>query len=342
MVNLKNENIIKLIFRTFSLQQVNDYFNKTSNTILSNIILRTYSYKLNYKSIGKNKFLFESQNYYNSINLLPNDNLITLTWGNLMTIWNPKDFSIIKTIDCGYINSLAVLPNGFIVTNSDMELRVFDINDNYNCIKTKPLYKLRNSVCLSLLLNGCLAYASRSENSLILIIDCNNDFECIKRIDCNKVRIHSIIDLPKQHLFSGHNTGCIKVFNITDDYKYIKTLTGHMGLVTSLLYINRYNVLLLSGSEDCKIKFWNANDYHCIKTIGNSSSKIYGLLLLPFNYIAVLTPKSIKIINFNGDYECINTIEYENILFKSFLLLKDNSIASVINHGWKLMILDKN
>jgi hypothetical protein len=59
-------------------------------------------------------------------------------------------------------------------------------------------------------------------------------------------------------------------------------------------------------------------------------------------YNAVLTPKSIKIISFSGNYECINTIEYENILFKSFLLLKDNRIASIINYGWKLMILDKN
>jgi WD40 repeat protein len=339
MVNFKNENIIKLIFRNFSLQQVNDNFNKIFNTILNNTILRAYSYKLNYKSMGKNTIFFDGINYYNSINLLPNGNLITLTWGKIMTIRSPKDFSIIKTIKSDVINSLAVLPNGFIVTNFDMEFKVFDINDNYNCIKTKSLENFKNLVYLSLLSNGCLAYATRSKNNLILIIDCNNDFKCIKRIDCHNAKIYSIIDLPKQHLFAGHNTGCIKVYNITDGYKYIKTLTGHMDLVTSLLYNNRYNVLL-SGSEDCTIKVWNVNDYHCIKTIENKS-KIYGLMLLPFNYIAVLTPKSIKFISFNGDYECINTIEYENILFKSFLLLKDNRIASVINHGWKLMILDK-
>jgi WD40 repeat protein len=338
MVKLQNENIIKQIFISFSLHKISDLVNGIQNTSLFNISLRTYNYKTIYRSIGKIKFLMKTQKHFpNSLHLLPNGDIISLSWGDIITIWNPNDYSIIKSIDNdNLISSLAVLPNSYIVTNSNVEFKVWDIsNDSFTCIKYKYLKGYVSIVYLSLLSNGCLAYSAHDCDSYyILIVDCNDDFNFVKRIEDYNCYTHSIANLQSDQFASAHSTGCIKVRSIANDYKYFQTLKGHNNMISTLLYMEKSNVLL-SGSWDCTIMVWNMDDYKYIKIIDNEKGLIYDLMSLPFCFFAVLSPISIEI--FGNDYECINTIEGNH--FKNFLLLKDNKIASLLDNG-KIIILD--
>jgi U3 small nucleolar RNA-associated protein 12 len=43
-------------------------------------------------------------------------------------------------------------------------------------------------------------------------------------------------------------------------------LTGHKGVVTQICFLKRYNVLV-SGSKDAFVKFWDLDTSHCFKTI---------------------------------------------------------------------------
>jgi hypothetical protein len=342
MVEFKNENLIKFIFSKFCLSHIYELFKKMHNTILNFAALRTNSYKTAYRSIVYKNTLIGNSHHLNSINLLPNGNIISIEkGGNTVIIWNAKDFSVIAKVKNSYpFSSLIVIPNGNVITNSHTEFKTWDTNNGFKCVGRNKIEGYQRLVGHILLSNGYLAYAASNwENSYILIIDHNNDFKCIKKIDEYNYWTTAIVNLPSERFASGHDNGSIYFWSITKGYKCIRTI-DYQGLVDSLLYIDERK-LLLSGHRYWKavVKVWNIKSYLCIKTF-NTESIINGFLFLPFCYFALVTSSSIKIKSLNNkndngyeSYDCINSFEDNSYTFKFALLLKNNKIVLVLGDG---------
>jgi hypothetical protein len=309
------------------------------NTILNFAALRIYSYKTAYRSIDYKKI----DNYHplNSISLLPNGNIISLEkGGETVIIWDAKDFSFIAKAENRYpFNSLIVIPNGNVITNSDTEFKTWDTNNGFKCVGTNKIEGYEHLVSHILLSNGYLAYtAIDSKNCYILIIDHNNEFKCIKKIDEYNYWTTAVVNLPSDRFASGHNNGSISFWSVTKGYERIRTI-DYLVLVTSLLYIDERK-LLLSGHGHYNVKVWNIESYLCVKTFITQSS-VNGFLFLPFCYFAFYTSTSlIKIISLNNkndndheSYVCVNSYDDDSANFKSALLLKNNQIALVLNDG---------
>jgi WD40 repeat protein len=341
MVKLENENIIKLIFSNFCLSHIYELFKKMHNTILNFAALRTYSYKTAYRSVDYKKI--DNSHPLNSVDLLPNGNLISLEkGGKTVIVWNARDFSVIAKVETSYpINSLIVIPNGNVITNSDCEFKTWDTNNGFKCVRTKKIEGYEHLVSHALLSNGYLAYAAGDwENRYILIIDHNNNFKCIKKIDEYNYFTTAFVNLPSERFASGHHNGSIYFWSITKGYKCIRTI-AYQGLITALHCIDERNLLLSGhGGWTGIVKVWNIESYLCVKTF-NTESSVNGFLSLPFGYFAFFTPTSlIKIISLNNkndndyeSYDCVNTYEDNSANFKSALLLKNNQIALILGDG---------
>jgi len=56
-------------------------------------------------------------------------------------------------------------------------------------------------------------------------------------------------------------------------------LTGHKGIVTQICFLEKYNVLV-SGSKDTFVKFWDLDTNHCFKTlVGHRTEVTLNLLI---------------------------------------------------------------
>jgi E3 ubiquitin-protein ligase TRAF7 len=86
----------------------------------------------------------------------------------------------------------------------------------------------------------------------------------------------------------------IKIWDINDDYKCIKTLDGHNGLILALCALSKKNILI-STSIDKTIKTWDMINYVCLKTIETNCDSMRYLLSLPGGYFASGYDKRIKI-----------------------------------------------
>jgi WD40 repeat protein len=68
--------------------------------MLFKLIFNSISYKSLFKSLGKTKIFFEAHDaYINSIAELPNGNIISASNDTTLKIWNVKTFQCIKTLE---------------------------------------------------------------------------------------------------------------------------------------------------------------------------------------------------------------------------------------------------
>jgi WD40 repeat protein len=112
-------------------------------------------------------------------------------------------------------------------------------------------------------------------------------------------------------------------------------LGGHQKSVLSLLFIEKYN-LLLSGSADKAIKVWDTRSYDCVATIEDAhGGEVKCLVWLPCGYFAS-SSGVIKVWDLIR-FECINILKGHNDTITSLVLLKDNRIASASHN--KIIIL---
>jgi WD40 repeat protein len=111
---------------------------------------------------------------------------------------------------------------------------------------------------LTLLTDGNIAYITRAEPAnLIIILDYTKDSNniIIKVLNRDNITI-CITNVCNDLLASGSRGNLnIRLYDTKDDYKCVKELIGHTGIVFSLLFISKSNSLL-SGSADNTIRLW--------------------------------------------------------------------------------------
>jgi WD40 repeat protein len=115
-----------------------------------------------------------------------------------------------------------------------------------------------------------------------------------------------------------------KVFKSLGESKII--LDEHTKWINDLALLP--NNKLASVSMDQKLKFWDLNEYKCLKTI-EEDCIITSVITLPKLKIATSSKKRIKIFSIH-DYGCIKTIELEKYNdFRNLLLLPDETMACI-------------
>jgi WD40 repeat protein len=321
MLSFGNENILNLMIKNLKLPECKHLFNTVFNIKLSKTIIKQISYKNIFKSIGRIQYkLDEKKGLIDNIVILHNGDIVLLS-SSIMTIkvWELTQCNFKRIIENETTASAAViLENGNLIIRY-MGLKFWDTNDDFNCIKHIKLNDYINNILL--LQDGKLVCISRQD---VLVFDCNNDYKHVMRFKAHNNIMNALVKISNNNFATGSDDNIINIWD-ANVYTCLKGLKEHKGCVISLIFIDRYN-LLISGSFDKTICIWDLNNYHCIQTLYVENG-VLRLLSLPNGYFAYLslnnTIELLDIIKFR----CINAIS-TNFRVNCLQLMEDNRIIA--------------
>jgi WD40 repeat protein len=249
-------------------------------------------------------------------------------------VWNNYGEGLIRTIGVnGYIvlSEVLFLSNGDIVGIEDdysvsSSLIIFGMKDNYQSSKILVKNETGHEEVARHILNNLFYYLSLVPDKL-QIYDIYNDYKCILTIEEElkpKILINNM-------LFITHFD--IMILDIAKDCKCLYRLKGHIKSITDLLFIDK-NQLLLSGSYDCTIKVWDANNnYNCMRTIGTSDYNLHKFSILKNGYFAKVFYGNNTIMIWDSiNFKCVNTLDHD-FCSNYIKLLEDNRVLSCSFHG---------
>jgi WD40 repeat protein len=330
MITFFNENILKTIFRTYTLFDISHNLDKIANrTICREIILKNLNNKSIFKSIGISTTILNGHSSsINSLALLPNNNIISASNDKTLKIWNIKTNHCLTTMENnGYeLSSLIILANGNIATcSNDDQICIW--SGSYECIRTIKIEGYYLFYNLLQLPNGNLAFAAfKSHIAYILILDSKNNYNSYKVINANNIDHTFFVNGSYNKFSSIFLNKSINICDIDNEYNCVKTIKKCSGYVTTVAYINRYE-LLISGTVSGTINVYDINrDYKHVKRIEAHHKGINCLLSLPSGYFASSGDNIIKFWDLKN-YGCINTLQCEYRV-DFLLVLKDRRIAS--------------
>jgi WD40 repeat protein len=321
-----NDDVLKLIYSSYTLFNIKQTFDKLTNKLLCQISLNSLNYTSIYKSMGKSKNkLKSSPTGINCLALLSNDKIISASNDNTLNVWNIKTFSLIKNLP-GHdnsINSVIILKDDKICSASFNKIILWEPKYDYMPIKI-ILGHFDFFFNLLLLPNRYLACSSSSN---VILFDCSKDYQRAKALSEHKNWITSLVCLADNKFASGSIDCIIKIWDMVENkYKCLSTLIGHESGIRYLAYYNKKQ-LLVSGSDDGKIKFWDVDYFYCVNTI-NTGNYVRFMLMLKNGYVGLCSDdKNIKIWDLDSGY-CVNTILGHDVQVYSLVLLKDGRIAS--------------
>jgi hypothetical protein len=116
MNSFTNENLFGLVFSTYSLFKMKQILDRLKNKILNSTIYRSISYKKIFTLMGHTKTILQDIGVYNnSLALLPNGNIISAINGRGPNISDINNDTCIKTLDNIYMGTWKSLSNGNMV-----------------------------------------------------------------------------------------------------------------------------------------------------------------------------------------------------------------------------------
>jgi hypothetical protein len=113
MIVLIKENLINLIFRSFTLYDLHAEFDKIKNKIINQIRLKILCYDKIFKSMGRSKLIFaEDERIFRPV-ILANSNLLSATEDGTILFCDVKSGLTIKTLTAkDRMHRFTVLQNG--------------------------------------------------------------------------------------------------------------------------------------------------------------------------------------------------------------------------------------
>jgi WD40 repeat protein len=322
---LHNENLIKLIFHNFNPLNNQCLLDKTTNKIISKVILSILNYKKMFKSIGKSQIILEGhKNWVKSLISLSDTLVLSASLDKTLKVWDINNYTCIATIvEDTIMYSLLKLPDGNIALSCYKSINIRNVNDTLKCIKSISYERYNSFNNLTLLIDSRMAFTAFKPESTccIMISDIKDDYNIIKVVDVTENYISHLVS-QSNILASNSCENIIKIWEINDnnDIEFVNQLAGHVdGIIALLFTIER---LLLSCSNDDTIRLWNLEDYQCIKTIVHDWAA--AMLLLPNGYFAVNSGANIMIYDLN-DFSCISVLKGYYVL-SCMLYIKGNRI----------------
>jgi WD40 repeat protein len=329
-----NENLLKLIFSSISLYHMNQITKKLHSKVINTTMLKILSYKNIFTSLGgRSKNILKGHAHYiRALATVGEDYIVSACSDKTLKVWNTNTYSCAMTINehKASVFYVLVLDDGKLASCSSEQIKIWDIKDNFKCIKTISLtgYDAFNKI-LKLNNGNIICPAYDGDMLYFLIVNYNNDYSCTNICTNNRTNwIISLESLTDDKFFaSGSDTNnLINIWDVDDEYKCIKTLNNHTGGVYALLFDKKD--LLISGSFDNTIKVFSVSkDYQCVKDI-KVNDQVVCLLLLPGGYFASgLWNGEVKIWDFSS-FSCVNVLKGHDEGITSLTLLGDNRIAS--------------
>jgi platelet-activating factor acetylhydrolase IB subunit alpha len=120
----------------------------------------------------------------------------------------------------------------FASGSHDKTIKIWDTNNNYNCLRT--LVGHLDWVSALLYVNKEDYLISGSDDKTIKVWDIRDNYYCIKTIQAHKHWVTSLTLLPNGYFASGSKDSNIKIWNLKG-FKCINVLQGEPDIVTSLL-----------------------------------------------------------------------------------------------------------
>jgi WD40 repeat protein len=329
MITFRNENILKLIFMSCGMYDLNHILTTTNNKIIMEVVLLKICYKKLFSSMGKSTTTLKGHNNkIIGVLELMGSCLVSVSSDGVFKIWNLSTNECINTIeDNCIVNSVISLPNGNIVSNSlKGQLKIWKADKDFQCIRTISVegydYFTR---LIALIDNSLVCSASNKGTPYFVMLDYNKEYEMKSSIKTS-MGVGCLAYLYDNKFASSSSGYQIMLWDVHMGFGNYKNLKGHTMWVCSLMF-DKKNSLLYSGDCDFFIKIWDCNiDYECIKTVKAHSDHVTCLLLLAKGYFASGSyDDEIKIWDKNN--ECVNTLSGG----KDYLLfLKDYRLVSVI------------
>lgn len=173
------------------------------------------------------------------------------------------------------VNSLCQLKDGRIASCSDDNM-IKAINAS---TFQKELYiKAHNDDVnyISLLPNGNLVSCSSDKTIKVWSI-VKDSYSLVKSLNGHSDIIWKVISLDDYQICSCSADKTIKIWDVVS-FRELKTLHGHFDSVTSILKLEKEKILV-SGSTDNTLKFWNLINYICENTIYEIACNWYNSLI---------------------------------------------------------------
>jgi hypothetical protein len=310
----ENENILKLVMNSFAYRKVKLILSRLTNQTLYQCILKGLTFADMLINMKKSKTLDRDKTIKHMV-LLPNGELATITRNNII-IRETKNLKCIRIIEEEQINHIALICDNIIATSHSLYIKLWDFQNDYNCIKTITFQDITSFGLFLPLHNGMIiCNANKGDGydfNCVLIVDINNihpimtikhpylwDLVAIPNgrlalATCEFISIldttndfknikvfsdgaYSLLFMSKQNYIVSGNYKAIYVWDISSDYQLIKILSAHDREIMCLLLIsNRY---FASGSWD-DIKLWDIDNYSCLNTLQGKQKAICSLMLL--------------------------------------------------------------
>ncbi|MBP9846697.1 MAG: hypothetical protein KBD43_11625 [Saprospiraceae bacterium] len=230
-----------------------------------------------------------------SLLLLSNEAFVSGDENGIIAIWDTAEGRLLKTLQghASSISTMILLINEVLVSGTVKGIIQFWNYREGVCLRTVTGNSNSSNIpsikASTLLSNGQLA---TSYGNFIHIWDkpCQY-YDVTLRVHTSGIR--SLAGLPHRQLACGHwGSNDITIFNVKH-MKIATSFVGHTKPVTALMVLQQE--LLISGSEDYSIKFWEISTELCVQTLLGHSSPVEKLEMTPNNQLVSSTISTIKI-----------------------------------------------
>jgi hypothetical protein len=313
MLLLHNENILKMIFENYSSRNTKKTFEKSNNVLLCKILLKTLSFDKIFRSLKNYFTLHDQYNPIGSLALLPNGNLISTSDGTTINILNPTTLLYTKTITDEYpINSLLLLSDGNIVTTHGNGALKIWDPQEMQCLKTIPFPE------------------NYRLDSLFLLT--NKDLACTCK---ERTEVEGRVSLAVVHRF------IVAIMSHNQDYKIVKQFEAQSNYITPMANLpnDRFTIACRGGSIQVCDMF---EDYKCLKTLIGNDDMLLSLLFIDKNDVLLSGFLDGTIMVWDViEYHCIRTINAYQSGVKELLFLRLGYFVSC-SFGGEIKVWDLN
>ena len=243
-----------------------------------------------------------------------------------------KVFLTIQEHNTIQINSLLVLKDGRLASCSDdNNIKIYD-SSFLNCdieISKQHNYSVQN---LSQLDNGTLLSCDDWDSKINLWEISQKEYHLLHTLEGHKNTVNNVIPIDDDRIASCSWDCTIIIWNSKPPYNKISKLRGHKDIVNSIILLHSKEVLV-SGSSDQKLIFWDMKTYKEIKKMDDIPC--YNFYEVDSRRLVVGGYRTITVVN-PVTYQVEAYIEDEdNGYYRSFIMLKNGHLLCGCGDGFK-------
>lgn len=263
--------------------------------------------------------------------LLSNEVFVSGDESGIIAIWDTAEGRLLRNFQghASRISTMILLRNDILVSGTVKGIIQFWNHKEGVCLRTvtgnNDSSNIPSIKASTLLSNGQLV---TSYGNFIHVWDKSSRYyDVTLRVHTSGIR--ALAGLPHRQLACGHwDSNDITIFGV----KHVKIATcfvGHTKPVTALMVLEQE--LLVSGSEDYSIKFWEISTGLCVQTLLGHSRAVDNLIMTQSNQLVSSSISTIKIWDCVTGL-CLSTLEMLCFI-RALILLNDGRLLISKQYG---------